>query len=208
MQPERVHASDPRFPTRLKDWPGAGAPGAIDVLGNLSLLAGKTVGLICSVACPGSVIIKTYDAIRELRDAGVTVVGGFHSPMEQECLSLLLRGPQPVVICPARNIEGMRVPLDWKKGLEDRRLLVLSPFTKGRRVNAILAQQRNLFVAVLADVLLIPHASPGGKAEKLCRQMFAASKGIFTAADDQNAHLLAAGVMPLHVPELVLRLGK
>jgi hypothetical protein len=46
-------------------------------------------------------VIATYDAIRELRDAGVIVAGGFHSPMEGECLDFLLCGAQPVVLCPA-----------------------------------------------------------------------------------------------------------
>ena len=31
---------------------------------------------------------------------GVPMIGGFHTPMEQECLEVLLRGQQPVVICP------------------------------------------------------------------------------------------------------------
>jgi predicted AAA+ superfamily ATPase len=38
-----------------------------------------------------------------LREAGIPVIGGFHAPMEKECLDLLLRGTQPVVICPARS---------------------------------------------------------------------------------------------------------
>ncbi|HQX52209.1 MAG TPA: hypothetical protein PLR25_19980 [Planctomycetaceae bacterium] len=33
--------------------------------------------------------MKTFDAIRELRDTGVVVAGGFHSPMERECLDFL-----------------------------------------------------------------------------------------------------------------------
>ena len=57
--------------------------------------------IICSVSCPGGVVIKTYDAVRELRDAGVFVAGGFHSPVERGCLDFLLRGAQPVVLCPA-----------------------------------------------------------------------------------------------------------
>jgi HEPN domain-containing protein len=44
---------------------------------------------------------------------GVTVVGGFHAPMERECLTILLRGAQPVILCPARNI-GMRIRPEYK----------------------------------------------------------------------------------------------
>jgi len=34
------------------------------------------------------------------------VVSGFHALMEKECLDLLLRGTQPIVICPLASIEG------------------------------------------------------------------------------------------------------
>lgn len=61
------------------------------------------MGLICSVQCPGSIVIKTFDAVRELRDSGIVVAGGFHSPMEKECLDFLLRGEQPVIVCPANS---------------------------------------------------------------------------------------------------------
>jgi len=49
------------------------------------------------------------------RDDGVTVISGFHTPVEKECLRILLRGSQPVIICPARSIEGMRIPPTWKQ---------------------------------------------------------------------------------------------
>lgn len=48
----------------------------------------------CSVRsnCLGDVILKTLDLMCELRDADAYVVSGFHSPMERECLNILLRG--------------------------------------------------------------------------------------------------------------------
>jgi predicted Rossmann fold nucleotide-binding protein DprA/Smf involved in DNA uptake len=99
-----------------------------------------------------------------LRDAGVAVIGGFHSPMEKECLNLLLRGKQPIVICPARGLQRMRIPPAWKTPLESGRLLILSPFgEEHRRVTADLAAQRNQFVAALADKVFIAHAATGSK---------------------------------------------
>ncbi|MBA3707606.1 MAG: hypothetical protein H0W83_02155, partial [Planctomycetes bacterium] len=60
--------------------------------------------------------------------AGVAVIGGFHSPMEQECLALLLKGRQPIVICPARGIDEMRLAIAWREAISAGRLLVISPF--------------------------------------------------------------------------------
>lgn len=63
----------------------------------------------------------------------------------QECLDFLLRGKQPIVICPARRVVRMRTPLIWRAALEAGRLLVLSPFeAKHSRVTGDLAVRRGL----------------------------------------------------------------
>ena len=64
-------------------------------IGDVKILSNPLLGLLCSIRCPGRVIVQTYDLARALRDAGVSVIGGFHSPMEKECLDFLLRGKQP-----------------------------------------------------------------------------------------------------------------
>ena len=88
------------YPSTLRDGMATRAYQRVWAVGNLSLLDGALLGFFCSTKCPGEVILQTYDLARALRDAGVPVIGGFHSPMEQECLALLLRGQQPIVICP------------------------------------------------------------------------------------------------------------
>lgn len=86
-------------------------------IGDRAILQRKSLGLICSVQCPGSVVIKTFDAIRELRDAGIPVAGGFHSPMEKECLEFLLRGQQPVIVVLAKGLGRPRLPEPWRTAL-------------------------------------------------------------------------------------------
>ncbi|MBI3992506.1 MAG: hypothetical protein HY342_04475 [Candidatus Lambdaproteobacteria bacterium] len=68
-------------------------------LSNTCWVQQPLLSLFSSIRAPGDAILITYDLARALRDSGVAVVGGFHSPMEQECLRLLLRGTQPVVVC-------------------------------------------------------------------------------------------------------------
>jgi len=161
---------------------GASAPERIWAMGNLDLLARPLLALFCSSRCPGATILKTYDVVRSLRDSGVTVISGFHSPMEKECLRLLVRGPQPIVICPARSIESMRIPSEWRTPLAAGRLLILSPFeTKHPRVTAETAQYRNRFAAALADRILIPHAAPGSRTEAFMREVEGWGKRVVAA---------------------------
>ncbi len=166
--------------------------------GNLGALEKPLVGFFCSVRSPGDAILKTYDLARVLRNTDVTIVGGFQSPMEKECLDLLLRGTAPVVVCPARGLGRMRVPGGWKKPLVERRLLLLSFFDDGvRRATADLAARRNTYVAALADRILIAHAGIGSKTEGLCRDALAQGKPVFTLDSPDNAHLVELGAAPV-----------
>lgn len=142
--------------------------------------------------------MKTYDLVRELRREAIPVLGGFHSPMERECLSLLLGGSQPVVICLGRGLEGMRIPLLWKQPLADGRLLIFSCFDKRhRRLTRETAASRNRYVSILADQFLVAHAAPESGTERLCAQMLEAGKRIWTPPCEQNRHLLSLGAQPL-----------
>jgi len=179
------------------------ANGSLALLGNPDLLGRPLLALFCSRRCPGSVILKTYDLVRALREAGVAVVGGFHTPVERDCLAILLRGDQPVVICPARGLAGMRLSEAVRAGMRAGRILLASPFEPAcRRATAALAEQRNQFVAALARWAFVPHAAAGSKTEALARALLAAGKRVFTIDDAENAGLLALGAQPLAIAAL------
>ena len=162
--------------------------------GNLCLLDEPLTALFCSQQCPGDIILKLYDLARSMRDAGVPVIGGFQSPMERECLRLLLRGDQPIVICPARGIENMRIPREWRKPLDQGRLLILSPFPPTlRRPTAASAAQRNELVANLANRVLIAHAAPKSKTEAFARRLAESGKLLLTLDSPANENLVEMG---------------
>ncbi len=140
-------------------------------LGDVRILRQPKTAIFCSAKCPGDVILRTHDAATRWRDAGRVVMSGFHSPVERDCLHILLRGTQPIIICPARTLP-QRVPPDWKKPLADGRLLLLSAFgATEKRVTAALAAKRNEFVAALADEVFIAHATVGGHLEALANRL-------------------------------------
>lgn len=168
MEPIALDSADARYPSQLRKRLGDGAPAQLSTLGNLELLRLPTIALFCSVRCPGNAILRSYDQAARWRDAGQCVIGGFHSPVEKECLRILLRGKQPIIICMARALEKIRQPSDWQRALEADRLLILSPFKKRpRRPTVQSARQRNELVAALSDEVLIIHATPGGQIEQI-----------------------------------------
>ena len=161
---------DARYPPQLRERMGDDAPAQLSALGNLDLLALPKTALFCSVRCPGSAILTAYDQAAKWRDARRCVISGFHSPVEKECLRILLRGSQPIIICPARTLP-QRVPPEWRQPLADGRLLILSGFRAGEnRITSELAIRRNEFVAALADELWFAHITPGGQMDKLAQR--------------------------------------
>ncbi len=187
-----VPPGDPAYPAeRLLV---LGSP-ALAVAGEPQLLRRPLVALLCSRRCPGELILKTYDLARRLRDEGVAVVSGFHTPMEKEALHFLLKGRQPIVIAPARSLEGMRIRGAYREPLAERRLLLVSAVPAGeRRVTAALAAERNRLVGALAERVVIIYAEPGGRLERACAELVGWGRPVAAVASQANEHLAALGV--------------
>jgi predicted Rossmann fold nucleotide-binding protein DprA/Smf involved in DNA uptake len=171
--------------------------GKIASVGNADLIRQEKLALFCSARCPGRLILQTYDLAQRFRQSGLVIMGGFHTPMEKECLSILLRGPAPVMVCPARGIETMRLPAEWQAPIEQDRLLVLSPFDeKHSRITKETSESRNEFVAAVANQVFVAHAAPGGRTEALCREVIAWGKPLLTLDGAENANLFEMGATP------------
>lgn len=186
------------YPSVLRQYRHTKTLPVVSAIGNLDLLQAKPLAFFCSVKCPGNLILQTYDLALALRNAGITVISGFHSPMEQECFTLLLRGTQPVIHCPARSIAKMRLSTEWKNAIAQNRLLLLSPFEgKVRRATADLAQTRNSFVTALAEDVFIAYAAAGSKTEVFARQVLAWGKPLLTLDSPENTGLITLGAKPV-----------
>src|SRR5437762_2670093 len=101
FDPFHIAQRDALYPPTLCSYLAGHAPATLTARGNLDILRQKApaplVALFCSVQCSGAVILQSYELARALRDAGVTIISGFHSPLEKECLNVLLDGTQPVI---------------------------------------------------------------------------------------------------------------
>jgi predicted Rossmann fold nucleotide-binding protein DprA/Smf involved in DNA uptake len=166
-----ISSSDAHYPSQLGRRLGQTAPTNLLALGNLDLLKLPKTGLFCSARCPGHAILSAYDQAARWREAERCIISGFHSPVEQECLRILLRGTPPIVICPARALP-QRIPAEWQTPLGEGRLLILSGFTAAeKRITTKRAALRNVIVAALADDVYFVHITPGGQSERLAQRL-------------------------------------
>ena len=205
MPIEHITQTDPNYPEQLKKYLHTEAPETTWVWGDINLLKGcdacqhgELWALFCSSKCPGEILLKTHDLAQRFRRLGKSTIGGFHSPVEKECLRVLLRGEQPVIICPARSVENMRLKPEWKRALSENRLLILSIFAcKFRRSTVELARQRNKFVAALADKILVAHAAEGSRTLEFAKTVAEWGKPLFTFDTKANRSLLQLGAQPI-----------
>src|SRR5438128_4557451 len=131
--------------------------------GNRQRLNVRLHAVLCSRACPGEKIIEAIDLAQQWRAENRAVISGFHTPVEKECLRIFLRGPQRIVICPARGLDPFQLPPECQQKFKRGELLIISPFDSSiRRPTKETAELRTRLVLSLAQSMTIIHAQPGG----------------------------------------------
>ncbi|MBD2325991.1 DNA-processing protein DprA [Alkalinema sp. FACHB-956] len=205
---QTLFPKDATYPIALKTSAAFKTAPPLAAIGNLDLLAqnatppscSKTLALFCSKQCPGDLILKTYDLAQALRDANISVISGFHTPIEQDCLKILLRGIQPIIHCPARSIHQMRLSPAQKQAIGANRLLLISPFSASYpRITAELAAKRNAMIGAIAHIILIAYAAPNSKTLALAQSLIAAGKFVATLASPSNPLLQEQGIVVLDI---------
>lgn len=172
LGPQSISEGDRGYPDRLISRLGANAPVVVTIVGSHLALSEPMTAFLCSKETPGATILKAFDQAAAWRDAGRCVISGFHSPLEQQCLDILLRGKQPIVMALARGLGNLRLPATRRKALDDGRLTIISPFPETeKRATADLARQRNRFVAALADEVVFAFIASGGSLSRLAEEL-------------------------------------
>ena len=164
-----ITPSDPHWPRQLSERLTTSAPAHLWIIGNLEILGKHKIGLFCSARCPEDAIVNAHTAARKFCQEEATMVSGFHSPTERQCLRIFLEGEQPIIICLAKSLAKIRLPSEWQTAIDSGRLLLLSRFERLRRADKETARRRNELVAALVDEVLIVHAEPGGAVERISR---------------------------------------
>lgn len=112
--------------------------------------------------CPGTAIRAAMDWALEQAWTKTVVVSGFHSPLEQSVLKVLITARCPAVAVLARPIQGAKLPPEWIEPLVQGQLAVVSSAANVNRLTQSQAATRNAQVAQLAQLIVVAHASPEG----------------------------------------------
>lgn len=158
----------------------------VNGLGAAELLQGTLTAFFASRQCPGTAIrAATAWALQQARERS-TVISGFHSPLEQSVLRLLVEARSPVIVVLGRPVAGTLLRSGWREALVAGRLAVVSDSTGTQRLTEHSAQVRNKLAARLADHIFIAHASPDGQLALQCTHWLAECRDVRWIADAQG----------------------
>lgn len=187
----------PADPAHLATHPTSSAPATLTCCGRAIWQEAATLALFCSAKAPASILLAVHDLAQQWRTVGPVLMGGFQSTVEEEALTILLRGPQPVVVWLARGMVK-RPPPAWQAALEAGRLTLVTPFPETvHRATTETALVRNRLVAAAADAVFFAHAQPGSKSATLAHEVLGWEKPVYTLAHPANDHLLQLGMAVL-----------
>lgn len=131
-------------------------------VGNASLLGQPLTAFFSSRTCPGVAIRATMAWAVEQARSKNPIISGFHSPLEQSVLEVMLAAGAPCVIVVARKLEPAHLPPVWLRAVQGGTAAVISMDDTTRRLTIELAVRRNDWVAEHAARIVVAHASTGG----------------------------------------------
>jgi predicted Rossmann fold nucleotide-binding protein DprA/Smf involved in DNA uptake len=194
-------SNDPRTAACRQGWlslPGGQGKLPLRILGNPELLRLRFVAILESRQIPAELVLPTFDLCRALRDAAVPMCGGFQGAIQGFCFDLLLRGRQPLLLLPARSMDGFRVRARWKEAIEVGRLAIASRLPpRWKRTSSRSADVRNETLLELADSLFVVHAPPGSRTFDLAVRAIDVGRSTYCFDHAANRELLVIGAAPV-----------
>jgi predicted Rossmann fold nucleotide-binding protein DprA/Smf involved in DNA uptake len=146
----------------MQTWQKAHAKHSLTGTGNADLLDLPMTAFFASRQCPGAAIRAAMDWALQQARAKAVVVSGFHSPLEQSVLKVLIQARSPVVVVLARPVGSAKLPPEWVEPLSQDLMATVSANLTTTRLTNEVAMARNNLAAQLATTILVAHASPGG----------------------------------------------
>lgn len=132
----------------------------VSLTGDAAILDHPKTAFFCSQQYPAKIVLPSLDWAEQARDSGACIISGFQSLLEENVRDILLLGEQPLIWVIGRKPYAK--PPAWAAtALQKNRLLIISTSTVPRP-DSTTANQRNRFIAAVADNIVVGHATPGG----------------------------------------------
>ena len=166
--------------------------------GDLSILNHTLLGIISAREIDSDLALESSRLVEQLAFMkDISFLGGWHSPLEEETLRILLAQDVSIVLCVAKSLDRFIPSTELGSRVSQGQALLLTHCSrKAKRITRDASVRRNELVVELAKVLLVLSAPEGSASLNLARSALRQGKTVHTLKHRLNAELLMAGAIP------------
>jgi DNA processing protein len=175
-----------------------GKPPSLWCRGDLTILDRTLLGIISARQIDSDLASESSQLLKQLvfmKD--VSFVGGWHSPLEEEALRVLLAQEASIIFCVSKGLDRFMPSVEVANRVSQGQALLLTHCSpKAKRITRDASMRRNQLVVELAKALLILSAPDGSASLKLAVSALRQGKTVHTLEHRLNTDLLIAGAIP------------
>lgn len=177
--------------------------------GDSAILNRRLLGIVSARQIDSDLALKSSQLIRKLAPLGdVAFVGGWHSPLEEETLHILLSQTATVVFCVSKALNRFVLSTDLDRRLRGGQILLLTLCSpRAKRISREASIRRNELVAGLVSALLVLSAPAGSASFSLAKSALSCGKPVLTPEHRMNSDLLTCGALPATFENIRAALG-
>lgn len=181
-----------------------GKPSKLWGVGDPAILNYRLLGIISARQVDSDLALETARLLKQLvslEDAAF--VSGWHSPLEEEALRILLAQEATVVLCVAKSLDRFIPSMGVESRVTDGKALLLTHCsTKAKRITRNASMRRNELIVELVKALLVLSAPEGSASLSLAKSALRRGKFVLTPEHPMNKELLASGALPATLDNL------
>jgi predicted Rossmann fold nucleotide-binding protein DprA/Smf involved in DNA uptake len=175
-----------------------GKPPRLWCRGDLTILNHTLLGIISARQVDSDLASECSQLLKQLvflKD--VSFVGGWHSPLEEEALRVLIAQEASIVFCVSKSLDRFVPSIELESRVSQGQALLLTHCSpKAKRITRDASIRCNQLVVELAKALLVLSAPEGSASLNLARSALRQGKTVHTLEHRLNKDLLIAGAVP------------
>lgn len=180
-----------------------GKPPSLWCRGDLTILNNTLLGIISARQIDSDLASESSQLLKQLVFKDVSFVGGWHSPLEEEALRVLLAQDASIIFCVSKSLDRFIPSIEVdSRVVQGQSLLLTHCSPKAKRITRDASMRRNDLVVELAKAVLVLSAPEGSASLKLARSALARGKSVHTLEHRLNKDLLLGGAVPA-TPETI-----
>ncbi len=179
-------------------------PQTLWCVGDPAILNCKLLGIISARKIDPDLALKTSQLLKQLASLGnVSFISGWHSPLEEEALNILLSYPVQLIFCVSKSLNRFVPAVDVKNRISQGRALLLTHCSpRAKRITRYASLRRNHLVAGVGKGLLVLSAPAGSFSLRLAEKVIDLGRPVFTPRHRMNEGLFSSGALPATIENI------